>query len=177
VRNLVAGGRRRAALTVLGVLTGLVFWVVTAALGLAAVLRASETAYTVLRLVGAAYLLAIGVQALRARARHEERPTRRPLLGSGFTAGLLTDLLNPKVGVMFVTLLPAFIPSGAAVGTTSLALGGVYLAETLLYFAVLLWLAERVVAWMGAPRTRRWIDRAAGTVFIGFGVRLAVERA
>lgn len=182
VRNLISGGRRRAAATVLGVLTGLAFWILAAALGLSALLRASETGYAMLKYAGGAYLVYVGVQALRARAHGpagagalETPPGRRPLLGTGFTAGFLTDLLNPKIGVTFVTFLPAFIPEGVTVGWASLALGGVYLLETLVYFAVLLLLASRVTRWMHSPRSRRAIDRAAGVVFIGFGVRLATD--
>ena len=113
-------------------------WVVAASLGLSAMLRASHTGYDVLRYVGAAYLLWVGIQALRSRARLTGGaeavavvPRRYgPLLGSGYVAGLATDLLNPKVGVFFVSFLPGFIPHGADVGATSLALGAVpYHAE------------------------------------------------
>src|SRR3954451_25280135 len=116
VRNLLRGGRRRAVATVVGVLSGLVVWVVAASLGLSAMLRASHTGYDVLRYVGAAYLLWVGIQAVRSRARLMGGPDavtvapRRygPLLGSGYVAGLATDLLNPKVGVFFVSFLPGF---------------------------------------------------------------------
>jgi len=180
VRNLLRGGRRRAVMTVLGVLSGLVVWVTAASLGLAAVLRASHTGYDVLRFVGGAYLVYVGVQSLRARAAltgGEVHEVRRfgPLLGSGFFSGLATDLLNPKVGVFFVTFLPAFVPRGADVGTTTLVLGAVFVAETLLYFIALIGVADRVVSWMTDARTRRRLDRGAGLVFIGFGLRLATE--
>src|SRR3954471_23233673 len=104
VRNLLRGGRRRGVATVLGVLTGLVMWVMAASLGLSAVLRASHTGYDVLRLVGGAYLVWVGVQSLRSRATltgtDQGAPRRHgPLLGSGYFSGLATDLFNPKVGV------------------------------------------------------------------------------
>ena len=181
VRNLLRGGRRRAAATVVGVLSGLVVWVVMASLGLAAVLHASHTGYQVLRYVGGAYLVYIGIQALRSRAAPTglgEGPAPRrygPLLGSGYFAGLATDLLNPKVGVFFVTFLPAFVPRGADVGWVTLALGAVFILETLLYFVALIGVADRVVSWMTDARTRRRLDRGAGLVFIGFGLRLATE--
>lgn len=181
VRNLLRGGRRRAAATVVGVLSGLVIWVLAASLGLAAVLRASHTGYEVLRYVGGAYLVYIGIQALRSRAAPiglGEGPAPRrmgPLLGSGYVAGLATDLLNPKVGVFFVTFLPAFVPRGADVGWVTLALGAVFILETLVYFIALIGVADRVVSWMTDARTRRRLDRGAGLVFIGFGLRLATE--
>ncbi|MGZ6792930.1 MAG: LysE family translocator [Mycobacteriales bacterium] len=177
VRNLVRSGRRTAVLTVLGVLTGLAVWVLAAALGLSALLRASHDGYLLLRVAGAVYLLWLGVQSLRSRSLPPApaRPTRGGVLGRGFGAGLATDLLNPKVGVFFVTFLPGFVPAGQPVGATTLLLGGVYVLETALYFALLLLLSGRVVGWLGDPVVRRRLDRATGSVLIGFGVRLAVE--
>ena len=185
LRNLLRHGRRRAALTVAGVLTGLTVWVAVAALGLSAVLRASTDAYAALRIAGAVYLLWLGIQSLRARRpalgdagvfTTEGGPasTRRGLLGSGYGSGLATDLLNPKVGVFF-TFLPGFVPRGESVGTTTLLLGAVFVAETALYFTVLLLLAGRITGWMAHPRVQRRLDRATGLVLVGFGVRLAVE--
>ena len=179
VRNLIRDGRRGATLTVLGVLSGLAIWVVTAALGLAALLRASRDGYTALRLVGAVYLVWLGVNSLRARAaKHTDEitPVSPPrLLGVGYRAGLATDLLNPKVGVFFVTFLPGFVPSGHPVGSTSLVFGAIFVIETAAYFALLLMLAGRITRWMSQPAIRRRLDRATGLVLIGFGVRLASE--
>jgi threonine/homoserine/homoserine lactone efflux protein len=182
VRNLLRGGRRRAIATVAGVLSGLVVWVVSTSLGLSALLRASHTGYDVLRYVGGAYLLWIGVQALRGKTaptgdEADVVAPRRygPLLGSGYVAGVATDLLNPKVGVFFVTFLPAFVPKGSDIGVVTLSFGAIFIAETAIYFAVLIGIADRVIGWMTNARTRQRLDRAAGLVFIGFGVRLATE--
>jgi threonine/homoserine/homoserine lactone efflux protein len=181
LRNLIRGGRRAAARTVVGVLSGLTVWVATAAFGLAALLHASQDAYTLLRIVGAGYLLWLGFQTWRTRAAPELLAidgggSRRRWLGSGYSAGLATDLLNPKVGVFFVTFLPGFVPSGAPVGRASLAFGGIFVVETALYFALLLFLAGRITGWMRDAKIRRRLDWATGTVLIGFGVRLAVEQ-
>ncbi len=181
LRNLVRGGRRRAALTVAGVLCGLSVWVMAAALGMAALLHASEEAYLALRVVGAGYLLWLGVQTLRSRSVPDlvpEGPAELPA-GSrsrGFGAGLATDLLNPKVGVFFVTFLPGFVPDGQPVGVASLAFGAIFVVETAAYFALLLFLAGRITGWLRDTTVRRWLDRATGTVLIGFGLRLVVEK-
>jgi RhtB (resistance to homoserine/threonine) family protein len=181
VRNLIRGGRRTATLTVLGVLSGLAIWVVTAALGLAALLRASRDGYTTLRLVGAVYLIWLGVNSFRTRATAHAAEiaaaTPPKLLGVGYRAGLATDLLNPKVGVFFVTFLPGFVPRGHPVGSTSLLFGAIFVIETAAYFALLLMLASRITRWMSQPAIRRRLDRATGLVLIGFGVRLAAERS
>jgi threonine/homoserine/homoserine lactone efflux protein len=184
IRSLVHGGRRRGVATAAGVLCGLAIWVSAASFGLSALLRASRVGYDVLRFAGAAYLIWLGVQSLVLRrsrmqpsapAGQAGRPGRGGLLGTGFGAGLLTDLLNPKVGVFFVSFLPGFVPHGYAVGPVTALLGVVFIAETALYLLVLIWLASRVTAWMHRPRTRRRLDAATGAVLIGFGVRLALE--
>jgi threonine/homoserine/homoserine lactone efflux protein len=183
LRNLVRDGRRTAALTVVGVLSGLSVWVVTAALGLSAVLRASHDAYTAVRMLGAAYLLWLGVQSLRSRTAPTDAgpaatappPRPRGLLGTGYGAGLATDLLNPKVGVFFMSFLPGFVPHGHDVGRTSLVFGSIFVVETAIYFALLLALAGRITGWLTNPGIRRRLDRATGVVLVGFGLRLATE--
>jgi threonine/homoserine/homoserine lactone efflux protein len=172
VRNLVRGGRSIAARTVLGVLSGLTVWVITAVLGLSAVLRASHDAYVGLRIVGAAYLIYLGIKSLRAREDNEL--SSRRLLGTGYTAGLLTDLLNPKVGVFFVTVLPGFVPHGYSVPWMSLLLGAIFVILTGAYFAVLLLASRSVTRWLTESRLRKRIDRCAGVVLIGFGLRVAL---
>jgi threonine/homoserine/homoserine lactone efflux protein len=177
----VLRGNRTALLTVAGVLCGLVVWVSAASLGLAALLQASEVGFIVLKIAGACYLLWLGAQSLRTvlRRRHGLEmvalPARKGVLGSGFTAGLLTDLLNPKVGVFFVTFLPGFVPHGYSVGWFSLLLGAIFVSLTGLYFAMLLALSGKIATWMQTPRIRRRMDALTGAVLIGFGIRLAVE--
>ncbi len=187
LRNLLRGGRRAAARTAAGVLCGLSIWVAAAALGVSALLRTSQYASLALRVAGACYLLVLGIRSLRAREHPEAvvedgidpqagRARRASLLGTGFTSGLATDLLNPKVGIFFVTFLPGFIPHGAPVGAWSLAFGGIFVLETAAYFAVMVLASETVVRLMGNRSIRRRIDRATGMALVGFAVRLAVER-
>ncbi len=176
VRNLIRNGRRTALLTVLGVLTGLVVWVSAAALGLSVVLRASHEAYDALKLTGAVYLLWLGVQSWRSRSLGEpHEPVRAGILGRGFGAGLATDLLNPKVGVFFVTFLPAFVPSGAAVVPTLLLFGAIFIVLNLAYQLPLVLLADRVGRLVSRPRVRRAMDTLTGIALVGFGIRLVTE--
>jgi threonine/homoserine/homoserine lactone efflux protein len=181
LRSVVVHGRRSATLTALGILTGLSIWVTAAAIGFTAVLRASDDGYLALRLAGAAYLLYAGVQAFRKRtagAGTDGESVLSPqlrLVGKGFRAGLSTDLLNPKVGAFFITFLPAFIPHGTAAAPATLGLGAVFVAETAIYFGVMVLFVERLTRWLRNERFRRRLNRATGAVLIGFGIRLAVE--
>jgi len=176
VRNLVRGGRRLAFRTVLGVLSGLMVWVVTAALGLSAVLRASHDVYLGLRIAGACYLIFLGARSLRSSGEQSLEPAAGARkLRTGYPAGFLTDLLNPKVGVFFVTFLPGFIPHGEPVGYVSLLLGAIFIVLTGVYFVILLAASKPVLRWLATTHIRRRLDRCTGLVLIGFGLRLALE--
>ncbi len=175
VRGMMQG-RRRGTTTALGNLTGLSVWIVITALGLAAVLRASEIGYDVLRVAGGAYLIWLGVQAWRHRGEGASAPSgRTSLLGTGYVAGLTTNLLNPKVGVFFVTFLPGFVPSGDPVGPMSLMFGSLFLLLTALYWLVLLALSTKVTGWMNAPKVRRKLDAITALVLVGFGISLVAD--
>lgn len=182
VRSLVRGGRAEGIRTSLGVLCGLLVWVLAAVLGLSALLQASEVGYDVLRMLGACYLVWMGVHTIRSLRR--EAPTEfaesaksSPLpSSSGFTAGFLTDVLNPKVGVLFISFLPGFVPQGYSMTLTTLGLGALYVALTAIYCAVLVAASGKILTAMRTPRIRRRIDGAAGLTLIGFGVRIATER-
>jgi threonine/homoserine/homoserine lactone efflux protein len=178
LRNALVAGRRTAARTAMGVLTGLSVWVIAAALGLTAIVRASDDGYMVLRIAGAIYLTYFGLQALRSRALGpavDVSTPKRSLVGRGYRAGLTTDLLNPKVGVFFITFMPAFIPHGAPVAASTFVMGAVFVLLTGLYFAALLAFVQRLLGWLGHESYRRRLNRATGMVLVGFGVRLAVE--
>ncbi len=177
VRSILRGGRRLGILTALGNLTGLTLWVLAAALGVAALLQASEVGYAVLKVAGACYLVYLGVQAWRTRGTvaTEQDGVAVRLRGTGFRAGVLTNLFNPKVGVFFITFLPGFVPEGASVGWMTAAFGATFVLLTALYWVVLLTLAARVTDWMNTPRIRRRLDVATAGVLVGFGVRLAAE--
>jgi threonine/homoserine/homoserine lactone efflux protein len=181
LRSLLRDGQRQARRTVWGVLTGLTIWAGGAVLGLSALLRASHDGYLGLRLAGAAYLCFLGIQAFRSRgasaelnAANANARRRGGVIGTGYVAGLTTDLLNPKVGVFFVTFLPAFVPHGEPIVPVTLLFGVMFVIETGLYFLVFLRFADRLISGMRRPRVRRVLDRCTGAVLVGFGLRLAI---
>jgi threonine/homoserine/homoserine lactone efflux protein len=178
VRGLVRGGRSEGVRTAAGVLCGLVVWVSATALGVSALLRASEVGYEVLKIVGACYLVWLGARSLvavRRPAEHAVEVAAPAAVRSGFWAGVLTDLLNPKVGVFFVSFLPGFVPAGHPVGWVTLGFGIWYAVLTALYFAGLVAISGTVATWMSTARIRRRLDAATGLVLVAFGLRLATE--
>jgi threonine/homoserine/homoserine lactone efflux protein len=181
-KNAVLHGRRAALGTALGVSMGLVVWTLAAALGVAAVVRASAIAFTALKLVGAAYLIWLGVQALLAARRHSAtavddgllRPRHLDGLG-GFRQGLASDLANPKIAVLFTGLLPQFVAAGAPVLAPSLLLGGVFVTMTVAWLCGYAVLAAKASGTLQRPSVAKALERLTGIVLIGLGVRLATE--
>jgi threonine/homoserine/homoserine lactone efflux protein len=172
LRNTLRGGRAAGFRTVAGIAVGLLGWATASALGVAAVLAASANVFTALKLAGAVYLVYLGVQSLRS-LRHgdesSEAPRRR---GSPFRQGLVTNLLNPKLAVLFTTLLPQFISPGDPAAKSAL-LAGVFVGIGLTWL-VTYTLIVGVVA--RSRRFRRATEAVSGAVLIVLGVRLAVER-
>ncbi|OLC56593.1 MAG: hypothetical protein AUH85_05955 [Chloroflexi bacterium 13_1_40CM_4_68_4] len=173
IRSALVYGARGAARSTLGIALGSAAWAIASVAGVAIVLETSLVAFTVLKLAGAAYLVYIGLRSFRTSvATHE--PAR--LRGGGpFTQGLLSNLLNPKAAIFFVTVLPQFVVAGDEPVRFALML--------LAYEALLvLWLDlyGLVVARAGTTRVgvrvRVALQRLTGVVLVALGVRLALER-
>jgi RhtB (resistance to homoserine/threonine) family protein len=177
-KNAIVGGRRAGVLASVGVAIGLATWTVAAALGIAALLRASAPAFLALKLVGAVYLVWIGVQMLRARANAGDpagRAGRPRTAARSLRQGLLSDLGNPKIAVFFTSFLPQFVHGGGSAFVPLLVLGAIFAALTLLWLVCYAALIGRASALMRRPAVRRALDRVTGVVLIGFGIRLAFE--
>jgi threonine/homoserine/homoserine lactone efflux protein len=170
VRSAAVHGRRQAFHTVLGNSTGILFWALASVLGISALVAASETAFTTLRVLGAIVLLWLGVQALlgsKARADARPRPAR-----TAYAQGLMTSGANPKLAVFFIALLPQFVPDGAPVLPWTLAMAAILIAVDLVYFTALAWVVARAKrAVVGSRR----IEQLTGGVMIALGLRVALE--
>jgi threonine/homoserine/homoserine lactone efflux protein len=196
LRNVLRGGSRVVLPTALGTCTGLFAWGAMSSLGIAALLAASAGLYTVLRLAGAAYLVILGLLALRAAAtgRHDGDPGAA-LAGApdtvpgavpvtapgtmtraaGFRSGLLTNLLNPKIGVFYATLLPQFIPPGAPPLATSLQLAGIHAALGIAWLCLYGGLLARAGDIVRRGRVRRVLEGLTGAVLVALGLRVALD--
>jgi RhtB (resistance to homoserine/threonine) family protein len=181
-KNALLHGRRAALGTAFGVNAGIAVWTLAAALGVASVVRASDVAFNALKLIGAAYLIWLGVQALmsarrggsHAGAEHDERKTLNAR--GGFRQGALSDLANPKIAVFFTSVLPQCVDPGHSVLVPSLLLGAVFLTMTLVWLLGYTLVAVRASELLRRQRVSAAIDRVSGAILIGFGIRLALER-
>lgn len=181
LRSALTKGRWPAYATALGVCSGVLVWGMAAAVGISALLTASEVAYTVLRLVGAAYLVWLGLRLLWAAIRRDrvtEASTGDVAPGtSGWAAwrqGFGVNILNPKIGAFYVALLPQFIPADAAPVLMGLLLATVHAVEGIVWFSLIIAGAHAMRAWLGRRRVQRSLDGSTGAVLIGFGVVLAL---
>ena len=176
-RNALLFGRGPALATALGVCTGLTVWTVASAFGVAAVIHASAIAFTVLKLAGGAYLVWLGIEALRTAGRHAELLPRRPVDGArGFRQGVTSNLANPKIAVVFTSLVPQFVDPGEPLLVPFLVLGSIFVALTLMWLCAYAVAASRASGILQRPRVRRALDRLTGVVLIALGLRLATER-
>ena len=183
LRSALTQSKRHAYSTAVGIATGTFAWGAAAAVGAAALLAASELAFTVLKLVGAAYLLYLGIAMIVASIRTSRRvlleSAARPTesLVAAFGRGALTNLLNPKVGVFYIALIPQFIPPGIMPLGMGLLLAGVHVAESLVWFTALIFATQVLRRWLSSPRVAAWIDRVTGGILVGFGAVLIFESA
>lgn len=247
LRSALTQGRAHAAVTGLGICTGSLLWGLAAAVGIAALIAASDLAYTALKVIGAAYLIWLGVSLIRAtlgraarepdpvtdmlelipedpeeqaalrasvedRAAREEAAHRQPAqdggaedgaedaaedaaghepedrspgrtptplrperVSRGFMRGFTTNMLNPKVGVFYLAMIPQFMAVGVPAWLMGLSLAGIHVAMTLVFFALLISAAHAFRRLLAGPRAAAWIDRVTGTALLVFGIVLLVD--
>ena len=176
MRRAALRGTRAAVPTVLGLEAGLYLWALAAGAGLAALVAASEVAYTVLRVVGAAVLIYLGLRAWYGvwKGSDEMTPARHSTRGS-FLEGLVVQLANPKAAVFMFAFYPQFVPQDGPVLAWTAGLAALQVVvETALYlgFAAAV---GRASGWFRRPRIRRRLAAVSGTVLVGLGLRVAVS--
>lgn len=178
LRSAAVAGQRRAWGAIIGIVTGCLVWGALAAVGVAAILAASEVAFTVLKFAGAAYMIWMGLRlviaAIKGHTALPDAPTQGDTFLAGAWQGFLTNMLNPKVGAFYVALLPQFIPADAPQLTWGIALAAVHAFLGLIWLGALALGASRIRPWLQRPRVTRGIDGGVGVVITGFGVKLAL---
>ena len=179
LRSALVQSKKHAYATALGIAGGTFVWGAAAAVGAAALLAASELAFTILKVVGALYLAYLGISMIvKSFRKHALVADARPPVGTlrgAFGRGALTNLLNPKVGVFYIALIPQFIPPGISPVGMGLLLAAVHVVESLVWFTGLILAAHFARKWLSRPSVSAWIDRVTGGILVAFGAVLAWE--
>jgi threonine/homoserine/homoserine lactone efflux protein len=186
-RNTIAHGQPAGLRTAFGSLAGISLHTALSVVGVSAILAASATAFTVVKLVGAAYLVLIGLRVIAGTLRgrgvdHEETPFVRAAIplaltpSSPFVQGLLSSTLNPKLAVFFLTFLPQFVDPDRMPRLGLATHGAIFVALTLAWLWIWVRALDRLASSLRRPAVRLWAERAIGGAVLGLGVRLALER-
>jgi RhtB (resistance to homoserine/threonine) family protein len=180
-RNTVSTNPKGGWLTACGIVNGILIHTLAAGLGLSAILMTSSRLFEVVKIIGAIYLIFLGINSLRHRQDRQviqgelpETPNRL-LPFRLYRQGLLTNLLNPKVALFFLTFLPQFTDTNAGFFHQVLLLGLTYSGLTLGWFACYILLMSRIKGWIMRPKVQQYMEKVTGLVLIGFGLKLATE--
>jgi len=185
LRTAAVEGRKQAMLAGMGICAGCLFWGAAASLGMSALLAVSGFAYKALRIVGAIYLGYLGIKLLiRAVASTSANGVvelvwkdKRTGGSLWLKRGLLTNLLNPKVGMFYLSFLPQFIPTSVQVWSFSMLLASIHATEGLIWFLLLTNATELISSWLRQRRVVMALDSVMGAILIAFGLKLAFEKA
>ena len=177
-RRAIVEGWRRASVTSAGILTGLLVHATAAAIGISAILVRSATAFTVLKVVGACYLVVLGILSFRS-ARHTAREPVEPVVErsarsgrTSFAQGFLNNVLNPKPALFYLAFVPQFVKPGDPVVPLMAILVAIHIALGVVWLLTWAWMISRAGMFL-RPRARAWLERDTGTVLVALGLRLA----
>jgi threonine/homoserine/homoserine lactone efflux protein len=186
LRTAAIEGPRRAMLAGAGICLGCLTWGLAASVGLGGLLAVSRLGYDMLRMLGAGYLMFLGAKlflrsgSVLAELDRSAWPRAADANASNggprwFARGFLTNILNPKVGVFYVTFLPQFVPGDVNVTSFSMLLAAIHATEGILWFAALTLATRPLSRWLRRPHVARTLDRATGAVLVGFGLELVLD--
>lgn len=180
-QNTLTHSKKGGFQTALGVFSGILVHTLAAVLGISAIIVKSAVLFSVFKYAGAVYLIYLGCMSLwstkqKGTQREESEMSSRYKNKSGFKQGFLTNLLNPKVAVFFLTFLPQFIDGGTNTFVQLLVMGITYAILTFIWFLIYIYLVHRISAWLKKPSTQQFIQGISGLVLIGFGIKLVLEK-
>ena len=179
LRSAISRGRAYAFAAALGINAGCLVWGVAAAVGASALLAASEAAYRILTLAGAAYMVWLGISLLRTSLRpHHASAAADPPRASawhGFVTGLWTNLLNPKIGVFYLATIPQFVPADTSPLVMGVLLAAVHNVLGMAWCTVIILATGFAARWLARDSVAKVTDRITGTVLVAFGAKLALD--
>ncbi|MCR8866996.1 LysE family translocator [Priestia megaterium] len=182
-KNTLTVGKQGGFKTMLGICCALSIHTLTAIVGLSAIIAKSALLFSIFKYVGAVYLIYLGVKSLWTLRNKEKAEITETVAKnkhknkSSFKQGFLTNLLNPKIAVFFLTFLPQFVNPGSRTFMSFLILGITYIVLTVVWYLFYIYLLNQISAFMKNPKTQKVIEGITGTILIGFGIKLALEKA
>jgi RhtB (resistance to homoserine/threonine) family protein len=189
-KTTLSSGRKSGSLMVFGLCTGVLVHTFAATVGLSAILMKSAVAFSIVKYAGAVYLLYLGVSAIwstrRKKGRQEDPAQAQADLAaatagatnrvSAFRQGLLSNVLNPKVAIFFLTFLPQFVVPEVSAARQLFVMGGSYAVLTIVWYLVYVHFINYLRKWIQSENVQNWMERVTGAVLIGFGLKLAFEK-
>jgi threonine/homoserine/homoserine lactone efflux protein len=180
-RRALTDGWRRASVTSAGIVSGLLVHATASALGISVILLRSATAFTVLKIAGACYLVALGILSFRAARRTMREPVAVPDSGerpprsgrTSFAQGFFNNVLNPKPALFYLAFLPQFFEPGDPVALLTGILVSIHIVISIVWLVIWGWLVGRAGGALARPRWRAALERVTGGVLIALGLRLA----
>jgi len=182
-KNTLTVGKQGGFKTMLGICCALSIHTLTAVVGLSAIIAKSALLFSIFKYIGAMYLIYLGIKSLWTLRNKETTETIETIAKSkyknesSFKQGFLTNLLNPKVAVFFLTFLPQFVNPGSHTFMPFLILGITYIVLTVVWYLFYIYLLNQISVFMKKPKTQKVIEGITGTILIGFGIKLALAKA
>jgi threonine/homoserine/homoserine lactone efflux protein len=186
LRSVVTRGQRAGILTMVGICSGLFFHAALSALGLSAILVRSAAAFETVKLLGACYLIYLGMRSLWKSRRSSAGTldvlapnsiaTHKEEKWKAFFEGTFTNILNPKVAIFYLAFLPQFISIHDWILGKAVLLATIHFTEGIIWYSILIFSLGRMRALLARPRVRQALEALSGLILIAFGLRLAVER-
>jgi len=179
-KNTLTVGKQGGFKTMLGICCALSIHTLTAIVGLSVFIAKSALLFSIFKYIGAVYLIYLGIKSLWTLRNQETTETvveSKYKNKSSFKQGFLTNLLNPKIAVFFLTFLPQFVNPERHTFMPFLILGITYIVLTVVWYLFYIYLLNQISAFMKKPKTQKVIEGITGTILIGFGIKLALEKA
>ncbi len=177
LRTAAVEGKRQALQATFGINAGCLIWGAAVAFGLGALIAVSEVAFNLLKYCGAAYLAWLGLNMLlRPRRTLAPADADAKPAGNWFIKGMLGNVLNPKVGIFYVSFLPQFIPQSSSLIVWTFGLVGIHVVLGLLWALVLIGATQPLSVFLRREQVIQWMDRTTGMIFVLFAARLALSK-
>lgn len=175
-KRTISGGQKDGYRIALGITTGSLVHTVAAAFGLSAILMQSSLAFEIVKYAGAIYLIYLGVSSLITPRKSAEDKNSGEKPGSAYKQGLLSNVLNPKVAMFFLTFLPQFVQPGGETTRQLVLMGVIYTLLSVSWFFLYVYFINFLRDWLMSPKVQKVMDRVTGIVLIGFGLKLALDK-